>query len=159
MVWRFRRHEGGQALAEFALALPMLALILFALTELALMLNDQVSVANAARDGARVAALQGNGDPNLTTDVQTAVDDALKPLIPSSLLDSCTSSLSSNTNSGPGDANKIASWTVNVTCPYTPITPLGSLFTLVGSSIGSSFQIIKATTMRDTACFRPSCYP
>jgi Flp pilus assembly protein TadG len=158
MIGRDLRHERGQSLAEFALALPVL-LILFALAEFGLMLNDQVSVANAARDGARVAALQGSGDPNLTTDVQTAVSDALQPLIPSTLANSCSSSLASNANSGSGGASQVGSWTVTVTCPYTPITPLGSIFSLVGATTGSTYQIIKATTMRDTYCFRPTCYP
>ncbi len=153
------RQERGQSLPEFALALPVLLLLLFALAEFGLMLNDQVSVANAARDGARVAALQGSGDPNLATDVQTAVSDALKPLIPSSLVNSCSTTLTNSPNSVSGGAAQIASWTVSVSCPYTPITPLGSVFSLVGASSSSTYPIVKATTMRDTYCFRPTCYP
>ena len=159
MVRGTLRHEQGQSLVEFALSLPVLMLILFALAEFGLMLNDQVSIANAARDGARVAALQGSGDPNLTSDVQTAVNDALTPLIPSSLASSCSSSLTSNANSGSGGSSQIASWTVSVTCPYSPITPLGSLFSLVGATGASTYSIVKSVTMRDTYCFRPTCYP
>ncbi len=156
---RILRHEHGQSLVEFAMSLPVLILILFALAEFGLMMNDQVSVANAARDGARVAALQGSGDPNLTTDVQTAVTDALAPLVPSSLASSCSSSLSSNANSGSGGTSQVGSWTVTVTCPYSPITPLGSIFSLVGATGSSTYPIVKSVTMRDTYCFRPTCYP
>jgi Flp pilus assembly protein TadG len=155
--WRLR-SERGQALAEFALAVPLLAIILFVGTELGFMLDDQVSVVNASRDGARVAALQGSGDPNLNSDVQTAVTHALTPLAPATLADSCTSSLTSTASGASG--GQIATWTVTVTCTYYPVTPLAPIFALYRlTGAQTSYQIQQSTTMRDTYCFRPGCYP
>lgn len=154
--WRWGR-ERGQALAEFALAVPVLAMILFVGTELGFMLDDQVSVVNASRDGARVAALQGSGDPNLSTDVQTAVTHALTPLAPATLANSCSSSTTSANSAAGG---QIATWTVTVTCTYTPVTPLAPIFALYRlTGAQTSYQIRQSTTMRDTYCFRPGCYP
>ena len=155
--WRLGR-ERGQALAEFALAMPVLSMILFVGTELGIMLDDQVSVVNASRDGARVAALQGAGDPNLSADIQTAVTHALTPLAPSSLANSCTTAVTNAAAGGGG--GQIATWTVTVSCTYTPVTPLAPIFALYHlTGAQSSYQIRQSTTMRDTYCFRPGCYP
>lgn len=140
--------------------MPVLAIILFALVEFGLMLNNQVAIVNASRDGARVAALQ-NGDPNQTTDVQTAVSDAEKPLIGCA---TAAPAISSATNSLGG--GQIATWSVKVSCKYTPITPLGSILALIpGGKAGSSsctgggYTICQTTTMRDPSCNQPSCSP
>lgn len=59
-----RRREEGQALVEFALVLPLVLLILFAIIQFGLMLNTYVTVSDAARSGARQLALeQGINDP------------------------------------------------------------------------------------------------
>jgi Flp pilus assembly protein TadG len=151
----------GQALAEFALGVPVLALALFALIEFGLMLNNQVAVQNAARDGARVAALM-SGDPNQSTDVTTAVSAALQPTI-NCPLNTGSPSLSSSTNSLGG--SQVASWTVMVACTYTPITPLGPLMNLFHGSTGSSpcsgggYTICDSVTMRDPSCNLTSCQP
>jgi Flp pilus assembly protein TadG len=55
---RFRRpgsSGGGQALVEFALAFPIMVLILFGIFDLGRAVYAYNTVANAARDGARVA--------------------------------------------------------------------------------------------------------
>ena len=155
-------RQRGQALVEFALTVPVLALALFGLIEFGLMLNNQVAMVNASRDGARVAALL-SGDPSQVTSVQTAVAAALKPVI------SCNSTAGSpaitSTNNALGGA-QVASWSVTVACLYTPITPLGSILGLFpGGGTGSSscsgggYTICETTTMRDPFCNRPSCNP
>ncbi|MCL8208457.1 MAG: pilus assembly protein [Actinomycetia bacterium] len=58
-----RRHPSGrrgQALVEFALVLPLLALLLLGIITFGLYLNANVTVEQAARIGARAAAI---GDP------------------------------------------------------------------------------------------------
>ena len=45
--------QGGQSLTEFALALPMLILILLGALDLSRLFEAKVTVANAAREGAR----------------------------------------------------------------------------------------------------------
>ena len=62
------RNQQGQAATEFALVLPILALLLFGIIQLGVVFNHYVTVTDAARAGARKAAvgrlvLQGGGDP------------------------------------------------------------------------------------------------
>jgi Flp pilus assembly protein TadG len=59
-----RDGEKGQALVEFALVMPLVLLILFAIIQFGIMLSEYITVTDAARDGARELALQqGNNDP------------------------------------------------------------------------------------------------
>jgi Flp pilus assembly protein TadG len=59
-----KRREEGQALVEFALVIPVLLIILFAIVQFGIMLNTYITVTDAARSGARQLALeQGNDDP------------------------------------------------------------------------------------------------
>ena len=51
-----RRHD-GQAAVELALALPVVVLFLLLVVQAGLVVVDQVAVVDAARDGARAAAL------------------------------------------------------------------------------------------------------
>ena len=52
-----RRGRRGQALVEFALVAPLLLLLLFAIISLGLYINAQVTLQQAARIGARDAAI------------------------------------------------------------------------------------------------------
>lgn len=158
------RGQRGQSLTEFALALPLLALIVFGMIEFGFMLNDQIWVVQAARDGARVAAEDGVGSPNQASDVYTAVNQSNGSVIPSGncALTSPTEQGAGitpnyNTNSA-GSADTVASWTVDVSCSYTPITPLGSLLKYFGGG-SSGFTIEQKITMRDLACNQPTCNP
>lgn len=51
------RSEHGQALTEFALALPILALLLFAVIQFGIAFNHYVTLTDATRAGARKAAV------------------------------------------------------------------------------------------------------
>jgi len=51
--------EAGQAIAEFAIVLFVLILILFAILELGLVLNAKLALASAAREIARICAVEG----------------------------------------------------------------------------------------------------
>lgn len=51
------RRQQGQASAELALALPLVALLLLAVVQVGLVVRDQVLVVHAAREGARAAAV------------------------------------------------------------------------------------------------------
>lgn len=68
--------EDGQATLELALALPILALLLAALVEIGLLVADQGRLWHAAREAARVAAV----DPD-EADVRAAAQGAgLSPI-------------------------------------------------------------------------------
>lgn len=65
--------EQGAAAIEFALVLPVLVVLLFGIIEFSLMYNRQQALHSAAREGARVAALE----TSTKTDIVSAVDGAL----------------------------------------------------------------------------------
>jgi Flp pilus assembly protein TadG len=51
------RNEKGQTMTEFALVLPVLALILFAVIQFGIVFNNYVQLTDATRAGARKAAV------------------------------------------------------------------------------------------------------
>jgi Flp pilus assembly protein TadG len=51
------RSQKGQSLTEFALALPILALLLFAVIQFGITFNNYVTLTDATRAGARKAAV------------------------------------------------------------------------------------------------------
>lgn len=52
------RNEQGQSLVEFALVLPLLVILLVGILEFGWLYNGQITLTSAAREGARVAAVQ-----------------------------------------------------------------------------------------------------
>jgi Flp pilus assembly protein TadG len=56
------RREGGQALTEFAIVLPIFLLIVFAAIDLGRVIWAADSLANAAREGARFASVHGDAE-------------------------------------------------------------------------------------------------
>lgn len=55
-----RPRERGAAAVEFALVLPVLLLLVLGLLEFARIYNVQISLSNAAREGARVMAIENS---------------------------------------------------------------------------------------------------
>ena len=66
-----RRRDEGAALAEFALVIPFLVLLLVGIIEFGAALNHQISVQGAAREGARMLALRNSAGA-----VETAVHNS-----------------------------------------------------------------------------------
>lgn len=58
-------HERGQSLVEFALLLPVLLLILLGAVDLARVYTTQVTITNAAREGARFGAANRTNTPEI----------------------------------------------------------------------------------------------
>jgi Flp pilus assembly protein TadG len=73
------RDERGQSMTEFALMLPVLALILFAVLQFGIVFNNYVTLTDAARAGARRAAVSRE-DPNRDAAVIAAVNDSASDL-------------------------------------------------------------------------------
>jgi len=65
-----RNHERGAAAVEFALVLPVLLLLVFGMLEFSRAYNVQISLTNAAREGARVMAI--HNDATLATNAAIA---------------------------------------------------------------------------------------
>jgi Flp pilus assembly protein TadG len=72
------RSEQGQSLTEFALALPILALLLFAVIQFGIVFNNYVTLVDATRAGARKGAVgreQQNPVGATVTEVRNSARD------------------------------------------------------------------------------------
>ena len=72
------RSEQGQSLTEFALALPILALLLFAVIQFGIVFNNYVTLVDATRAGARKGAVgreQGNPSGAVVAEVKASAKD------------------------------------------------------------------------------------
>ncbi len=68
-----RKGERGAELIEFALAFPLLLMVILGCVDFAFVFHRNEVITNAAREGARVATLPGYGQ----TDVQNRVNEYL----------------------------------------------------------------------------------
>jgi Flp pilus assembly protein TadG len=73
-------REDGVAAVEFAIILPVLALILFGVLEFGRAWSQYQLYQGAAREGARCAAVASTSD----CDIQTEIDQAAAPYVPQS---------------------------------------------------------------------------
>ncbi|HEY6202140.1 MAG TPA: TadE/TadG family type IV pilus assembly protein [Candidatus Limnocylindria bacterium] len=80
MAGAFARDEHGATVVEFALVSPVLLLALVACCDFARALNAYVTVANAAREGARYASITNGAT---SSSVQTYLATRVAPLNPS----------------------------------------------------------------------------
>jgi Flp pilus assembly protein TadG len=71
--------DRGQTLVEFALFLPLLLILLFGIIEFGIIIYDQVAITNGIREGARVGSLYRANGAWTEPDIQTVVDNYLKP--------------------------------------------------------------------------------
>jgi Flp pilus assembly protein TadG len=72
---RFAKRDDGQALVEFALIMPFLLLFIVGIVEFGRAWNQHEILTDAAREGARKAAID---DPNMTPDsVENTIDARL----------------------------------------------------------------------------------
>lgn len=106
-------HQRGSALVEFALVAPLLLLLIFGSLEFGRVFNAWIVVANAAREGARLAAL-GRSAP----EVESHVRQALGAFAPGSL-----TVATENTQGIQGEPV-----TVTVTVGVPLVTPLVAAF-------------------------------
>jgi Flp pilus assembly protein TadG len=70
--------ERGQSLTEFALALPILAMLLFAVIQFGIVFNNYVTLVDATRAGARKGAVgreQQNPAGAVTSEVRASAKD------------------------------------------------------------------------------------
>jgi Flp pilus assembly protein TadG len=115
---RARGHQGrdrGATAVEFALLLPLLLLIVFGIVDFGRALNAQITLTQAAREGARLAAL---GEPNVTGATQAAAT-GLNPV-------------SVRVTACPAGALPTANAVVNVSYTFSFITPVGAIAGLIG---------------------------
>ncbi len=120
---RIRRKNGekGQALAEFALLIPIFLILLFAIVDFGMGFYSWITVTNSAREGARLGA------------VAATQQDIIDRVYQTSDLPNESSNMTvtvTNAQGQPGD-----SVVVQVDYDYDLITPLAGLVQLVSGDI------------------------
>jgi hypothetical protein len=76
------RAQNGQTMTEFALVLPLLALLLFGVIQFGIAFNNYITLTDAVRAGARKAAVsrhQSNPEAVVIGQVRTAATDLKSP--------------------------------------------------------------------------------
>ena len=73
------RNERGQTMVEFALIMPVLCMVLFAIIQFGILFNDYLSLTDATRVGARKAAVSRTA-ANPAAVTETAVRNAASDL-------------------------------------------------------------------------------
>jgi Flp pilus assembly protein TadG len=83
-----RKREQGQTMAEFTLVLPVLAILLFGIIQFGIVFNNYLAVTDAARAGARQAAVArylppGEREPKVVAKVKASAEglDASKLVV------------------------------------------------------------------------------
>src|SRR5215469_16309154 len=124
--------DRGAAVVEFALLLPLLLLLLFGIIDFGRALNAQVTLTQAAREGARLDALN---QPNVVSRAQTAAIG----------LSGVTATQVTTCPPGSGPTNNAD---VKVTYTFHFITPVGAIAGLfAGGSFGSPITLSAESVM------------
>lgn len=131
-----RMHDRGAAAVEFALVLPILLLLVFGIVEFGRIYNIQTTITAAAREGARVMALDSGTDP--TSDATAAAKSVAKPYTVSdvqvTVTPPSTAPISPNVCPTQNTTNAVVK--VTVTYPVTLLTGwFGKSITLTGTGV------------------------
>jgi len=119
-------RDRGAAMVEFALLLPLLLLLLFGIIDFGRALNAQITITQAAREGARLAALNL---PNVTSRTQAAATGLSGVGV--TIVTACPAGPSGPPPPPPpGSANA----DVKVSYTFKFITPIGAIARLFGKS-------------------------
>jgi Flp pilus assembly protein TadG len=117
-------RDRGAAAVEFALLLPLLMLLVFGIVDFGRALNAQITLTQAAREGARMAAL---GEPNVVGGTQAAAT-GLNPVTVT--VTSC-----------PVGAGAGVNAVVQVSYKFSFVTPVTAIASIFGSSWGSTITL------------------
>lgn len=123
-IGRRRQPDRGAAAVEFALVMPLLLLVVFGLIDFGRMLNAQITLTEAAREGARANALSSS--------VGSRVDLASQNLGPSGTV---TYTINQDCASGADNAQVTTKYT------FKFITPVGGLVKLLGGTLGTTTNL------------------
>jgi Flp pilus assembly protein TadG len=123
-----RRRRGGDrgaAAVEFAIVFPVLMLIVFGIIDFGRALNDQITLTQAAREGARLEAL---GESNVAQSTQSAAG-GLSP-VTVTITSTC-----------PAGAGPTANAVVNVSYSFSFVTPLSAIAGLFGGGLSGPLTL------------------
>ena len=123
-------RDRGATAVEFALLLPVLLLLVFAIIDLGRALNAQITLTQAAREGVRLAALS---QPNVVSRTQAAATGL--------------SGVTVTVTACPSGSGPSSDATVQVSYPFTFVTPLGAIAKLFGGSGPGSSSTLTVTAV------------
>jgi len=128
--------DRGAAAVEFALLLPLLLLIVFGIIDFGRAINAQITITQAAREGARALAL---GDSDWQTRTQeAAIGLNLNP--PSGTITDPFSCPATGGAAAGDDAE------VQVAYHFSFVTPIGAIMSLIGGGSGSGSPLTLTAT-------------
>lgn len=151
-AWRTRlRSERGAELVEFALTLPMLLLITLGIFDFGLLFQQYQVITNAAREGARMAALSGvytcaDVEARVTAYVTAGGLNVANLQTPIGCNQSVVLSFPSGANA------QAATVTVQFLHPYSFV---GGIAQLLGSSFGTTTLQAVATSRKEVGAGEP----
>ncbi len=134
---RIRRKNGekGQALAEFALLIPIFLILLFAIVDFGMGFHSWITVTNSAREGARLGAVSATMEK---------IEERVRLTANLPKQDINMTVTVTNAQGQPGD-----SVVVQVDYDYDLITPLAGLVQLVsGDILGPTLTFSSTAEMR-----------
>lgn len=139
-IGRLRKTEAGQALVEFTLILPIFLLLLFAIVDFGRGFYTWLLVTNAAREGARVAAVQSD-----SATINTRIYDSFCDNYPSScgLNPSKLSITKTNVQGARGSAVEI-----DLSYNFQFATPIGGILNIVTGGSLTAPTISAHSSMR-----------
>ncbi len=129
----WRETERGQSLVETALVIPFLLILLFALVDFGRGFYTWLVVVNAAREGARVGAVQAPA-----SQINTRISDSLGALDPAELTVTLT-----NVQGPRGEPVE-----VDLSYNFQFVTPIGALLQLMTGDNLSTPTITAHSSMR-----------
>lgn len=125
-------RDRGAAAVEFALLLPVLLLLIFGVIDFGRALNAQITLTQAAREGARLDAL-GKPSATVVSGTQTAAT-GLSPVTVT--VTAC-----------PANAGAAVNAVVNAKYTFSFVTPVASVARMFGSSLGATITLTATGVM------------
>lgn len=138
-MWRRRRGERGAAAVEFALILPIFLMLLFGIIDFGYMINRSSMINNAARDGVRVASVNGT-----KAQVEAAAEATLNGVPDATLAITCRKNSGSPCTYGQVPVGNHASGDYAIVA----ITYQHKMLTPVGIFIPGGFDLSRRAEMR-----------
>jgi Flp pilus assembly protein TadG len=133
-----RRQDQGAAAVEFALVLPLVLLLVCGIVDFGRMLNIQITLSAAAREGARWEALRLPATTGVSTATRVATAaPGVAPTPTTGILSSC-----------PANPSPTQNASVTATTTYTFLTPLGAIGGLFGGGFPGAVTLTGRGVMR-----------
>jgi Flp pilus assembly protein TadG len=130
-LWRCCNQTHASQIAEFAISLPLLAVVVIGITDFGTAFDLKYKLSNAVREGTRVASTQTSDDTNAVPASVTAVRDAIDSYLVGDHVNDC--GLATAT---PAQAGLVWTYTANTGCPgggtLTLIVDRGKTFPITG---------------------------